>query len=110
MSSKKVFKQTFFHDDNISMADMLFWTNTNNLIKSQKITQETLCKETGLSLNTLRGWISKNVLPRADEAVRIAKALNTSVEYLVTGEESDSATKELSELKAEILKFAQDVQ
>lgn len=109
MSTEKVFKRTFFSVDNIYMAEMLFWTNVNNLIKSQKTTQEALCKETNLSLNTLRGWVSKNVLPRADEAVRIAKSLNTTVEYLVTGEVSDTA-RELAELKAKVLEFAKSVQ
>ena len=91
------------------MADMLFWTNVNNLNKLQKITQEALCKEVCISLNTLRGWVSKNVLPRADEAVKIAKALNTTVEYLVTGEQTDKA-KELAELKAKIMDFAKSLQ
>lgn len=91
------------------MANMLFWTNVNNLIKSRKTTQEALCNELGISLNTLRGWISKDILPRADEAVRIAKALDTTVEYLVTGEVSDTA-RELCELKERILEFAKSVQ
>ena len=92
------------------MADTTFWTNVNNLIKTQKTTQENICKDTGISLNTLRGWISKNILPRADEAVSIAKSLHTTVEYLITGWQDDSAEKQLAELKAKILKFAQDVQ
>lgn len=75
------------------MADMLFWNNVNNLIKSQKSTQDILCKQTGISINTLRGWISKGVLPRTDEAVKIATALHTSVEYLVTGKEYEVDSK-----------------
>lgn len=71
------------------MADMMFWINVNSLIKERQTTQEIICNQTGISLNTLRGWVSKGVLPRVDEAVKIAKALNTSVEYLVTGKDYD---------------------
>lgn len=39
------------------------------------------------SETTVSGWRSTGVLPRADDAVEIAKALNTSVEYLVSGAE-----------------------
>lgn len=92
------------------MANMIFWNNVNSLIKAQKLTQDCICSETGISLNTLRGWISKDVLPRADEAVRIAKALNTTVEYLVTGRQSCAAETELKELKHKLLDFAQSVQ
>lgn len=75
------------------MANMTFWNNVNSLIKNQRITQETVCNETGISLNTLRGWISKDVFPRADEALKIAKSLHTSVEYLITGFEPEIDTK-----------------
>ncbi len=67
------------------MADTMFWNNVNALIKTRKMTQDNLCSQTGISLNTLRGWVSKNILPRADEAVAIAQSLGTTVEYLVTG-------------------------
>lgn len=87
-----------------------FWRRVKDLIKSQNTTQEWVANSANVSFNNLKQQIFHNRIPVADEAVRIAKALNTSVEYLVTGEESDSAAKELSELKAEILKFAQDVQ
>ena len=38
------------------------------------------------SETTVSGWRSQNVLPRADDAVLIARALGTTVEELVTGE------------------------
>ncbi|MDR1903129.1 MAG: helix-turn-helix domain containing protein, partial [Treponema sp.] len=40
----------------------------------------------GISFPTFRNWIARNRLPDAIETYRIAQALNTSVEYLVTGE------------------------
>lgn len=39
-------------------------------------------------------------MPDAEEAFKIAKALGTSVEFLVTGEESRQDVRELQELKA----------
>lgn len=73
------------------MATTSFWSRVNALIKEQDSTQELICSQTGISINTLRGWVSKSVLPRADEAVKIARALNTTVEFLVTGEDSGRA-------------------
>lgn len=40
------------------------------------------------------------------EAVAIAKALGTTVEYLVTGEDSSRAEQELKLLKGEIIELA----
>lgn len=37
--------------------------------------------------NSLSNWSKRNTIPGADIAIRIAKYLNTTVEYLVTGEE-----------------------
>lgn len=69
------------------MANTLFWTNVNNRLKEMNITQEKMCFEIGLSINTVRGWVSKDVLPRVDDAVSIALFLHTSAEYLVTGKD-----------------------
>jgi transcriptional regulator with XRE-family HTH domain len=64
---------------------VLFWENVKTEIKRQNTTQEWVAKKAGISFNTFQGWISKGIYPRANEAVHIAAALNTSVEYLVTG-------------------------
>ena len=42
---------------------------------------------TGIKQSTLSTWKNKNKYPRALEAFEIAKAINTTVEYLVSGEE-----------------------
>ena len=39
----------------------------------------------GISYNTLQSWITKDRLPDAEQALKIAQTLNTSIEYLVTG-------------------------
>jgi transcriptional regulator with XRE-family HTH domain len=41
--------------------------------------------KTGIKQSTLSTWRSEKTYPRADDAVRIAAALQTTVEFLVTG-------------------------
>ena len=45
----------------------------------------------GVNHDTYYTWKSKGTLPRADEALAIAKALGTTVEYLITGEKPNVA-------------------
>jgi hypothetical protein len=56
--------------------------------------------KTGIKQPTLSNWRVKEIYPRADDAVRIAQALNTSVEYMVTG--SDKAIRPLDPAALEI--------
>ena len=81
---------------------MEYWQRTKSLIKSQNLTQEKLCKLCNISLATFVSWIHNERLPDLESAVKIASALNTSVEFLVTGNETDSATKELKDLKEKL--------
>lgn len=64
----------------------VFLERVKQLQASQNITQKELSDKTDISINTIRGWFSKDVNPDVFYAVKIAKALNTTVEYLVTGE------------------------
>jgi transcriptional regulator with XRE-family HTH domain len=68
----------------------VFWENVKKEIKLQNTTQEWVAKKAGVSFNTFQGWISKAIYPRVNEAVRIAAALNTSIEYLVRGTVKDN--------------------
>jgi len=63
----------------------IFWENVKKEIKAQNTTQEWVARNSGISFNTLQGWISKGIYPRVNEAIRIAVSLNTSVEYLANG-------------------------
>ncbi|MDR3172044.1 MAG: helix-turn-helix domain-containing protein [Treponema sp.] len=68
------------------MADAnLFWENVKKEILRQETTQEWVARKAGISFNTFQGWISKGIFPRADDAQKIAMALATTVDYLVTG-------------------------
>lgn len=67
---------------------MDFWGRVKAEIATQCTTQEWVAHKAGVSFRTFAGWILKNRLPRADEAVAIAGALGRSVEYLVIGKDS----------------------
>ena len=58
--------------------------------------------ECGFTERRIETLSSNSRSPDVIEAVKIAKALNTTVEYLVTGEEENKAEKELNELKAKL--------
>lgn len=63
----------------------VFWKRLNSLIKKANTTQSELSVRCGLNPRRLQNLSAGNRLPDCREAVTIAKALGTSVEYLVTG-------------------------
>lgn len=60
-----------------------------------------------ISLNTFRNQIYTHVIPKADAACKLARFLDTTVEYLVFGESKQS---QLGECKNLLSKLEQDVQ
>ena len=64
-----------------------FWLRCKQFSKKDR----PLILKTGISHSTLSTWRKKNTFPRADKAVEIAGALHTTVEYLVTGTETNNA-------------------
>ena len=80
----------------------IFLERLKDELSYQGLTQKELSERTDISINTIRGWFSKDLVPDVFNAVKVAKALNTSVEYLVTGIDDNKATKELTELKAKL--------
>mgnify|MGYP000156238730 CR=1 FL=1 len=64
---------------------MGFWQRVKERIKALNTTQEWVASKIPIRADSFSRWIQRNTLPRADEAYRIAKALDTSVEYLLTG-------------------------
>ncbi len=76
----------------MSCSDNVYMSGINvrikKIMKNKDITAKDLGLLTGIGYRTIESWTStKKIMPRADSAVKIARALNTSVEYLVTGEE-----------------------
>lgn len=61
---------------------MVFWDNVKRILKLQNLTQSELADAIGVSVPTLKGWISKEIEPRVSDAVKIAETLRSSVEAL----------------------------
>ena len=80
-----------------------FWMNVNFLIKTQNKTQRSLALECGFTERRIESLSSNNRSPDVIEAVKIAKALNTTVEYLVTGEKYELSEIEKKKLKDELI-------
>ena len=62
-----------------------FWKRVKEKLDYQSCTQKELAAKIDESYNTLQSWINRNRFPNAEQAVKIAAALKTSVEFLVTG-------------------------
>lgn len=83
---------------------MGFKENLREEMEFQDIKPKELADKTGISVNTLRNYINAHdALPNIDSAVKIARALNTTVEELVEGrknlneaQKSEAAGKFLS--------------
>ena len=87
----------------MSMDAVSFWNRVKQLIKSNNTTQRGLSETIGLSARTLEIKIGRKSAPDVFEAYKIAQALNTTVEYLVTGEDTSPYKQELDKLKAAII-------
>ncbi len=67
----------------------MFRDNLKDLIEYKGIIRKELSAQTGISKRTIDTYLdSRAVLPNAEVAVKLAKALGTTVEFLVTGEDS----------------------
>ena len=64
---------------------LVFWSNVKKELDYKLLSQKELSAHTAISYNTLQSWITKDRLPDAEQALRIAQKLNTNIEYLVTG-------------------------
>ena len=62
-----------------------FWKMVKKEVDRQHTSFEWLYRKTQVPKGTFSSWKSRNIIPRADEAIFIAEALKVSVEYLLTG-------------------------
>lgn len=68
---------------------MSFAENLKNELIYNDIKIKELARETGIPYTTLLSYLNKTgASPNVETGVRIARALNVSVEYLVTGKET----------------------
>jgi len=69
---------------------MSFSANLKELLDEREMQIKELSAKTGISKNTIDNYLSgQKSLPNAENAIKIAKALKTSVEFLVTGIQPD---------------------
>lgn len=61
----------------------------DNLLTDKKLKRIDLVRGTGIGESTIRAWI-KGSVPSADAVVKVAKYLGVSVEWLITGKETDN--------------------
>jgi transcriptional regulator with XRE-family HTH domain len=71
------------------MDGVFFWKMVAFEVGKQKTSFEWLYRKTKVAKGTFSSWKTRNVLPRADEAFKIAEALGVTVEYLLTGREQN---------------------
>lgn len=72
--------------------DSVFKETLRSELDFQDIKVKELSARTGISHRTLEGYLSaRGSIPPADVAVRIARALGVTVEYLVTGDPARNA-------------------
>jgi len=64
---------------------MDFWGRLKNEIKAKNTTQEWIAGKIGVPLSTFRKWMTRRTYPDIREGIEIARLLETSAEYLVTG-------------------------
>ena len=79
---------------------MSFRENLKDELTYQDMTVKELANKTGISKHTIDHYLTTNgSQPQAELAVKIAKALNVSVEYLVLGKsESETSTENIKRL------------
>jgi DNA-binding XRE family transcriptional regulator len=66
---------------------MDFWMRLKNKIKACNTTQEWVAGEINVPFSTFRKWFVRKTYPDAEQCVKIARLLNVTVEYLVSGKD-----------------------
>ena len=91
MHHTKIQVKPFSVSENINMAARdagAFWARYKRLAGKDL----PVLLKTGILQPTLSSWRTRKLFPRANDAVAIAAALNTTVEFLVNGKDARNAT------------------
>ncbi|MBR6081198.1 MAG: helix-turn-helix transcriptional regulator [Treponema sp.] len=65
---------------------MTFWKRLEQILIEKDMTEAELSRQIGYSQAGINGWKTKGNIPIADVAVKVAKLLGTTVEYLILGD------------------------
>jgi len=80
----------------LGMDFLGFYDRVKSLAKANKTTIEYVVGEAGLSLASYNAYRRHENLPRADEALKIARVLGTTVEFLVAGTASERSPSDIT--------------
>lgn len=78
------------------------------LMNFHGITGKDLGLECGVSRGAVNRWTTRDQMPAADTAVKIAKRLGTTVEYLITGEDASGYSQPVLDLAVKIDQLSQN--
>ena len=67
------------------MGEQDLFERLNILLAKRGWSRKKLSREIGININTIQGYWVKKRVPRGDDLVKIALALDSSAEYLITG-------------------------
>ena len=70
--------------------DMDFWMRLKNEIRAKNTTQEWISGQIDVPFGTFKKWMNRKTYPNLKQGTEIAKLLETSAEYLVTGVKQES--------------------
>ena len=63
------------------------------LIKKKMVTQAKAAEACNIPVSTMRGWMTKNIVPPLEDAWYLSRYLGVSLEYLINGKETDAAVQ-----------------
>lgn len=85
------------------MNDLSFYERVKSLTKSQNKNLREVIESCDINYDSYNSCKRYGNLPRANEVVAIAKALNTTAEYLVTGEQTYDKTAIIKQCLKELI-------
>ncbi len=74
---------------------MDFYSRVKQLAKKRNISLQNLILSLDINLDSYNSMRKSGNLPRADEALKIAQELGTTVEYLITGMETGTTVNNI---------------
>ena len=75
-------------------ADADILRNIDVLATKQHVAKYKMAKDLGISRSSIQNWNKTGSYPTVDKIYKIARYLDTTVEFLMTGEESKSKAEE----------------
>lgn len=70
------------------------WGRIDKILDAKGISLTDLCEGTGLNYKSIKSQRSRIDLSKLDDAVKIARFLNVSIDFIATGEEAEAFSEE----------------